>query len=115
MKRACALIAVALALPVGAQAATPEQQARNVNRAIALYFPTQYEYARAVASCESNLYRWATGSAGERGLFQIHPSWFGRRIGRYVVDADKLYQPWYNAKIAAELVRVSGWHHWACA
>jgi soluble lytic murein transglycosylase-like protein len=68
-----------------------------------------------VAWCESRWNPRATGSAGERGLMQLHPSWFGRRIGRYTVDGSRLYQPAYNLKIAAELRRVGGWGHWTCA
>lgn len=66
--------------------------------------------ALRVARCESRLWPHARGSAGERGIFQIHPVHFGW------LDEGRLWQPWYNAKIAWRLSRGgTSWGPWTCA
>src|SRR5690606_18815070 len=61
--------------------------------------------ACAVAWCES---RWdpnATGSQGERGLFQIHPAF----------HSDATYDPYGNAVAAYRISRGgTDWGQWTC-
>lgn len=74
--------------------------------------------ALRVAACESTGWRpgqplrfnrRAVGSAGERGLFQIHPVHFGW------VNEARLFEPLYNARIASRLSRGGrDWGAWAC-
>ncbi len=60
--------------------------------------------AKAVARCESGWNTNATGSAGERGIWQIHP-----------IHYDSTYDPVGNAYAA---LRISGggynWSAWSC-
>lgn len=118
MKAIVVVVVVALAAAVltSSTMARPSPY-RVAALAVKRHFPKEQSFAMAVVKCEtgSTYDRFATGRAGERGIFQIHPTWFGRRIGRYVVNSKRLYNPWYNAKIAAELRRVAGWSQWTCA
>lgn len=60
--------------------------------------------ALAVAQCESGLNQYATGAAGERGIFQIHP-----------IHNDSTYDYLGNVRAA---YRISGggvnWGAWSC-
>lgn len=60
---------------------------------------------------ESGWNRWATGRAGERGLTQVHPVWFG------TFDASRLYDPDYNVRAAVTIWRAAGgsWRPWSTA
>lgn len=64
--------------------------------------------ALSVAWCESRFNPGTVGAAGERGLFQIHPThWFW-------LDEDRLFDPLYNAQMAFELSRGgTNWSSWA--
>ena len=64
--------------------------------------------ALAVAWCESRFNPGTVGAAGERGLFQIHPThWFW-------LDEDLLFDPLYNAQMAFELSDGgTDWSSWA--
>lgn len=58
-----------------------------------------------IAYRESKWNPYATGSAGERGIFQIHPvhaSWIGS-------DWWRLYEPAVNTHYAVELYRRAGY------
>ncbi len=69
----------------------------------------ELNFMHAVVACESGWRPWATGGAGEAGLFQIHPvNWhlFG--------GAD----PWdveANTRVALILREAAGWSPWSCA
>lgn len=72
---------------------------------VASVFPASaVDAALRVMACESGGNPWATGSAGERGLFQIHPLHF-----------DSTYDPLGNVLAA---YRISGggasWAAWTC-
>jgi hypothetical protein len=72
-------------------------------------FGPHADEALAVARCESNLHTWATGAAGERGLFQIHPTWASK------FDWHHAYLPRVNARFAYYLSRGgTDWSHWTC-
>ena len=49
----------------------------------------------------------AVGDAGERGIFQIHPIHFGQLVGhgvrRFRIVADRLFDPFNNARVAFEM------------
>ncbi len=61
--------------------------------------------ACAVAECESGFNWNATGAAGERGIFQIHP----------VHGAYSSYDPYTNVSYAYQLSRGgTDWGHWTC-
>lgn len=65
----------------------------------------ELEMALSVAWCESQYYFMATGDAGERGLWQIHPKW----------HYDSTYDPLGNA-MAAYRISSGGtdWTAWSC-
>jgi Lysozyme like domain len=67
--------------------------------------------ALRVVRCETGgtFSPWATGSAGERGIFQIHPVHFGW------LDERRLWIPRYNARIAFRLSHGGhDWSAWTC-
>lgn len=67
--------------------------------------------ALRVAGCESGWQPRAMGSAGEQGLFQIHPVHFWRfreRGGSSPMD------PVANAAVALEIWTEEGWAPWTC-
>ncbi len=67
--------------------------------------------ALRVAACESGMNPGAVGSAGERGIFQVHPvhrSWLGARW-------DRLFDPAVNVAVAFEMWSAQGWGPWSCA
>lgn len=56
-----------------------------------------------VSFCESGWNQWATGSAGERGWFQLHPRW----------HADATYDPAGNVAAAIRISRGgTDWSQW---
>jgi soluble lytic murein transglycosylase-like protein len=82
---------------------------------VAAHFPPEeVASALAVLACESRFDPRATGRAGERGLFQIHPvywTWLARQL--VGPDAD-LYDPDTNVAVAAAVWRQFGWAPWSC-
>ena len=60
-----------------------------------------------IINLESGFNRWAVGGAGERGLAQVHPVWFG------TFDAGRLFEPDYNVKAAIYIYRAQGWSAWS--
>jgi Lysozyme like domain len=84
---------------------------RGVRAAVCEVFGARCGLALRVASCETGgtLDARAQGSAGERGIFQIHPTHFGW------IDERRLWHPAYNAWIAYRLSRGGrDWSHWTC-
>lgn len=77
------------------------------------HFPrSEWSKARCIVRHESGGNPRATGGAGERGLYQIHPvhkSSFQRVTGRSWSDA---YEPGPNGQYAAYLWRQQGWRPW---
>jgi len=74
-------------------------------------YPWDCATALRVAECESGLNPRAVGSAGERGLFQVHPvhrAWLGARW-------DQLFDPAVNVAVAFEMWTTQGWGPWSCA
>lgn len=68
-----------------------------------------------VARCESvGLNPHATGDAGERGLFQIHPAYHQERIRRLGFTWDQMYDVAPNVAVAVDLYADSGWGPWSC-
>lgn len=97
-----AAIAVLLLLASAAEAVSPTPRA-----AICQTF-RPCSPALHVARCESHLDRFAVGSAGERGLFQIHPVHFGWAKPR------RLFESLYNARVAFRLSRGGrDWSAWS--
>ena len=80
-------------------------RAQMVELLYAVGFPA-YTHATAlrIANCESGWNTYATGLAGERGLFQIHP-----------IHADSTHDPIGNVQ-AAYRISVGGtnWSAWSC-
>ena len=72
------------------------------------------ERAVEVARCESNLDPAATGRAGERGLFQIHPT-HRSMIASLGFTWDEMYEVVPNIAVAADIYADEGWSPWACA
>lgn len=52
----------------------------------------------------------AVGSAGERGVFQIH----GVHAGRVEGSLDRLFRAEVNVRVAHELWLDQGWEPWTC-
>jgi hypothetical protein len=75
--------------------------------------PDQVEAALAVIRCESRFDPDATGRAGERGLFQVHPLW-QRLAERLYWPGVSLYDAEVNVAVAAAIWRAAGWRPWAC-
>ena len=66
------LIVIGLAVLAALVIATSSQAASNT-QVIRSVFGRNADAALRVARCESGFNTYAVGSAGERGLFQIHP------------------------------------------
>ena len=103
---------VVLAEPESAEAVRPSAvSAARVEEGgmlawIRVIFP-EWAWSRAfgIGSCESGGNSNATGSAGERGYFQIHPIHF-----------DSTYDPEGNVRAAYRISRGgSDWSAWSCA
>lgn len=105
-----ALLAILTAMaPQEAPGASSQPPTARARIAICHVFGSRCAAAVRVARCESHLNRYALGSAGERGLFQIHPVHFGW------VDERRLFEPYYNARIAYRLSRGGRtWRAWTC-
>lgn len=112
---ALGLLALALWLSSSAQGAEQRWTRQHVEQEICRVFhPCAYPIR--IAYCESNpshlrLWpRWATGAAGERGPFQIHPVWFK------MFDRRKLYGLRYNILAAFRISgRGTNFGPWSCA
>lgn len=100
--------------------ANPYKLARMIVYSI---FPKETaEGALTVVDCETGgtYDESATNrTSGVRGYFQIHPGNHGRvfywRGKKLVLDASRLYDPWYNTLVAVFMT--SGgkhWHEWHC-
>lgn len=109
-----AIMFIVIFMAADGNARSPVKQ--TVKYYIYKQFKTDGLFAFSVARCESNLNPRATGRAGERGLFQIHPTWFNKSVpGVGVVNANRLYDAEYNIRVAYHIKRNYGWSHWTCA
>lgn len=89
----------------------PVSSAREARAVIRAVFGDRASAALRVASCETGgtFDSRALGSAGERGLFQVHPVHFGR------LDESRLFEPLYNARFAFRLSHGgTDWSAWSC-
>jgi hypothetical protein len=94
---------------VAERAGVHQSSVRSVTSIIRHVFGRYWAQALRVARCESHLNPRAHGSAGERGIFQIHPVHFGW------IDERRLWQPLYNARIAYRMSRGGrDWSAWTC-
>lgn len=95
-----------------AQGSSPQDghRIRSIRSAICSVFTgSRCGPAIRVARCESRLYPRAVGSAGERGLFQIHPVHFR------TFSARRLFEVLYNVRAAFRLSRGGrDWSPWTC-
>lgn len=115
---ACALALTAIVLVAQARAGVPD----GARRVVCPLFGSRCEQALRIASCETGgtFDRRAVGGAGERGWFQVHPVHFGTTIrskhsGAIVVDAGRLFDPRYNARVAYVLSDGGrDWRPWTC-
>ena len=71
-------------------------------------------YAVKVAVCESGLNQYATGSAGERGIFQIHPV-HAYSMTKQGFTWDSMYQWKANIDYAYMLYTWQSWSPWTCS
>jgi hypothetical protein len=84
---------------------------RQIRAQVCQVFGSRCSAALEVVRCETGgtFNPWARGSAGERGLFQIHPIHFGW------LNEQRLWQPRYNARAAYQLSHGGrNWSHWTC-
>lgn len=87
-----------------------------IREGFARFGPAVAEQAVDVADCESlGLNPHATGDAGERGLFQIHPKYHQDRIRRLGFTWDQMYEVGPNIAVAVDLYAEQGWSPWTCA
>ena len=70
-------------------------------------------YAVAIAKCESGLNPLATGSHGERGVFQIHPVHISS-LAKNGFSWDDMYNWKSNIDYARMLYGWQGWSPWSC-
>jgi hypothetical protein len=70
--------------------------------------------ALSVVYCESRFNPGTVGSAGERGLFQIHPVHIPYLADRGL-SWDAMFDPASNIQYAYDLYARSGWGPWTCA
>jgi hypothetical protein len=83
---------------------------------VAKYIVSKFgsQYAVNVAMCESGLNQYATGSAGERGIFQIHPAHSISMTEHGFTWAD-MYNWKKNVDYAYLLYSWQSWSPWTCA
>lgn len=81
---------------------------------IAAAWPGDDRAVLSVARCESKLSPTATGSAGERGVLQIHPTHIDGAIAALGFTWDQMYEAEPNVKVAWALHQSSGWGPWTC-
>jgi Lysozyme like domain len=84
---------------------------RQIKAQVCRVFGDRCGAALEVANCETGgtFDPHAQGSAGERGLFQIHP------IHWDWLNEWRLFEPRYNARAAYRLSRGGrDWSHWTC-
>ncbi len=67
-----------------------------------------------LVTCESGWNRWAVGSFGERGLFQVHPIHRYGIVARLGYSWDDMFEVEPNIHVAAEIRRVQGLRAWTC-
>jgi hypothetical protein len=103
-----AAVVLVLVLATGNAEGANKHQIRST---ICQVFGSRCGPAIRVATCETGgtLNPHSRGSAGERGLFQIHPVHFGR-LREWL-----LWQPLYNARVAYILSKGGrDWSAWTC-
>jgi hypothetical protein len=69
----------------------------------------ELSFVDAVVDCESDWNPSATGSAGEAGLFQIHP------VNWSMFDGANPWDVAANTRVALEMRKARGWSPWSCA
>lgn len=87
-----------------------------IRAGFARFGPVVAEEAVRVSECETagSFNPKATGSQGERGLFQIHPKYHQERIKRLGFSWDRMYEVGPNITVAADLYAEQGWGPWTC-
>lgn len=108
------LTSIALSLPGSALSRKEDPPVSFARNAIFSVFGdgSVGRIAVCIATRESSLNKKATGSAGERGLFQIHPGHF-RENGGFVDHPVELWLIWRNVKVAWRLSRQGTyWYPW---
>lgn len=116
MRRRLAAIAVAgVALIPGKADAH-----HSTRHTICQVFRDRCAQATWIVRCESNFNPRAVGRAGEKGLTQVHPIWFGRvirsRAGSIYVNPRRLFEPRYNLRVAWVLSSGgTNWRPWTCS
>lgn len=99
--------------PVSSPPAVDLGPSGSTEEAIYAVFGDEGANAVAVARCESGMDPGRTGSAGERGIFQIHPT------HRHWVESmgyswDQMYEVGPNLQVAFALWSGAGWGPWSC-
>lgn len=83
---------------------------------MASVFPASaVDAALRVMACESGGNPWATGSAGERGLFQVMPRYHQAKADAAFGAGADLYDPYINT-VVASIISAGGsnWAAWTC-
>jgi hypothetical protein len=114
------MLAVGIVATNTAQATKTESNYAKAKKIIYAVFSQSTEaYALKIAGCETGYTysKWSTGSQGERGWFQIHPSNAGRYLpGFGSINFNRLYNPWYNTKVAYYMSHHGhSWSEWTCS
>ena len=106
------VIVSAIALTLLLTTTACEDRRTPTEQAVEWFPASERARARCIVHYESTGNPTATGSAGERGLFQIHPvhrSAFTRLTGKPWSEA---YNPVLNGQFAHRLWREQGWSPW---
>jgi hypothetical protein len=86
----------------------------SIEEIICDFFADDCAKALSVAWCESSYNPHTVGSAGERGLMQIHPVHIGN-LSNYGLSWDDMFDPVANLTYAYALYSSQGWRPWTCA
>ena len=104
-------VLLALASQVTPVNAHPQVMSYDAWRAVKYFPPDQQVTALKIFYCESQWNTYAIGSAGERGIPQIHPIHFDY----YKVTGDQLtYNPELAGIVAYFIYIEQGWSAWSC-
>jgi hypothetical protein len=88
--------------------------AGSIEEMICSVFGDQCGKALSVAWCESRYNPTTVGSAGERGLMQIHPVHISY-LANHGLSWDDMFDPMANLTYAYALYSSQGWRPWTCA
>lgn len=100
--------------PIVEEPVAPPADLVGIEKMICDTFAGDCDKALSVVYCESRFNPSTVGSAGERGLFQIHPVHIPYLQERGLTW-DAMFDPQANIAYAYDLYARAGWGPWTCA